>query len=345
MTLTTKTRLGKRKLEIKEVRKENQKETSKKHDRKCLEFSERSTKDVLLKQLRVLQEKIVELDKEKKATEENINKLKAENDKQNEKNQCLEEQIVKLVNEMKSNTSQPNVVKTDTGDIIMFCNECEYPAEDIYDLGEHMYEIHSSRYEGEGEDCFVCEICNDRFISSLELTAHAQKHHGELGSKDSMESNSLACNFCEEKFVKHGDLMSHKKKKHGNKVAICWKFLAGNCIFGDASCWFLHSESEESCTTPEWKCNLCDNEFRCQSELLRHKKEDHGHLVQMCRNEVNGKCIYGSQDCWFRHDIRESAFESETSRNEKNEVIEKVFGMLEKMTQRILQIENYNLTK
>ena len=68
MTLTTKTILAKRKLEIKEVRKENQKETSKKHDRKCFEFSETSTKDVLLKQLRVLQGKISELDKEKKAS-------------------------------------------------------------------------------------------------------------------------------------------------------------------------------------------------------------------------------------------------------------------------------------
>ena len=116
-----------------------------------------------------------------------------------------------------------------------------------------MYKIHSSRYEGESEVFFVCVICNEGFITNLELTAHAQKHHREL------PINSVGCNFCEEKFIEHGDLMSHKKKKHGNKVAIYWKCLAGNCIFGDASCWFLHSESEESCTTPEWKCNLCDN--------------------------------------------------------------------------------------
>ena len=37
--------------------------------------------------------------------------------------------------------------------------------------------------------------------------------------------------------------------------------------------------------------------------------------------------------------------ESDKSITEQNEVIEKVFGMLEKMTERILQIENYNLTK
>ena len=54
-----------------------------------------------------------------------------------------------------------------SGDIIMFCNECEYPAEDIYDLGEHMFEIHSSRYDGEGEACFACDICDDRLITNL----------------------------------------------------------------------------------------------------------------------------------------------------------------------------------
>ena len=104
MTLTTKTRLGKRKLEIKEVRKENQKDTSKKHDRKCLEFSERSTKDVLLKQLRVLQDKISLLDEEKKAAEENIDQLKAENHKQNETNTCLEEQIINMEEGIKEET-------------------------------------------------------------------------------------------------------------------------------------------------------------------------------------------------------------------------------------------------
>jgi hypothetical protein len=46
--------------------------------------------------------------------------------------------------------SQPNVVNTDSGEIILFCKECEYPAEDIYDFGEQMFKIYSSRYEGAG---------------------------------------------------------------------------------------------------------------------------------------------------------------------------------------------------
>ena len=45
MVITSKTRLGKRKLEIKEVRKENQITASKKHDKKCFAPIETSTKE------------------------------------------------------------------------------------------------------------------------------------------------------------------------------------------------------------------------------------------------------------------------------------------------------------
>ena len=45
MVLTSKTRLGKRKLEIKEVRKEKQVVASKKHDNKCFTATETSTKN------------------------------------------------------------------------------------------------------------------------------------------------------------------------------------------------------------------------------------------------------------------------------------------------------------
>jgi hypothetical protein len=113
-----------------------------------------------------------------------------------------------------------------------------------------------------------------------------------------------------------------KKTKHRDKVAICWKFSAGNCTFGDAGCWFLHCESEES---PEWKFNLCDNKFRCQTELLRHNKQEHEHLVQMCWNIENGKFIFGSQDCWFKNEKNERAFENDNSIQDQKEVIEKVF--------------------
>ena len=37
-----------------------------------------------------------------------------------------------------------------------WCIECEYPAEDLYDLGEHMYEVHA---EENAEYCARCQYC------------------------------------------------------------------------------------------------------------------------------------------------------------------------------------------
>ena len=60
MTLPNRTRLAKRKLEIQEVRKEKQTETSKKHDKRCHETSNAKTDDVA-EQLKSLQEKYEQL--------------------------------------------------------------------------------------------------------------------------------------------------------------------------------------------------------------------------------------------------------------------------------------------
>jgi hypothetical protein len=77
--------------------------------------------------------------------------------------------------------------------------------------------------------------------------------------------------------------MYHKKSTHTDKVATCCSFLAGNYTFKDDDCWFLHCESEQY-TSDEVKCSLCEIKFICQSELLRHRKDEHRNLVQMCRN-------------------------------------------------------------
>ena len=37
---------------------------------------------------------------------------------------------------------------------VMFCLECEYPAEDIFDLGEHMYEIHAEDTDEYNKSCY-----------------------------------------------------------------------------------------------------------------------------------------------------------------------------------------------
>ena len=300
MPLTNKTRMGKRKLEMQELRKEKQITTSKKHDKNCLD--DKNSQEASKSQLAILQEQ--------------FDKLKVEYEKQVERNHALEEKIEVL--EKQSN--HPNVVTTNTGDILMLCHECEYPAEDIYDLGEHMYEVHSER-EDENK-CISCNFCDSTFPSIESCKEHETKKHKE----------EWACNFCSESFESKRDLMLHKKKQHVDKVSSCWKHSLGICEYGDENCWFSHTFTNNSL---QFKCKVCDHSFLTKSEYLRHMRQSHPSTVQICRNITeNGGCKYGV-NCWFIHEEIGNSFYENTN----NEKIQELFQRLEKMTQQISNLE------
>ena len=105
----------------------------------------------------VLQKKNIILEEEKKTHLEAIHLL---------------EETVKVL-ETKSNKKKADKktkeVQTDTFDSdIIRCNECDYPAEDIVDLGEHMYEFHT-----ENPFCHIsCFYCDNSFKNKNELMRH-----------------------------------------------------------------------------------------------------------------------------------------------------------------------------
>jgi hypothetical protein len=113
----------------------------------------------------------------------------------------LEVNIRKLKAEMVDNAPKTvekinNSVQTEAQEI-MRCNECEYPAEDIYDLGEHMYEVHVlDSYDG-----------------------------------------SITCHYCGKNFTTKDKLMMHRKEDHIEKVRPCRHFSVGKCENGDEKCW------------------------------------------------------------------------------------------------------------
>jgi hypothetical protein len=138
MPIVSKTRLAKRKLEMQELRKENQTSTSKKHDKKCLESKNVSETTSLKFQFESLKQKYDALDVVNKKNVEAIGLLK-ETIKHME-NQKSSKELVKR--SISVQTEQITCVPTEE---IMFCNVCEYPAEDLYDLGEHMFEFHAKK--------------------------------------------------------------------------------------------------------------------------------------------------------------------------------------------------------
>ena len=137
-------------------------------------------------------------------------------------------------------------------------NECEYPAEDIYDLGEHMHEFHGEM-KRETLDCYFCD---QSFNTKRDLMIHRKKEHIEkvktcsyflqqrcnygdncwyVHKKEDLEL-VIKCNLCDSLFRYKDELMHHRKKQHSEHVKHCIDSSGGKCKFGKTKCWFLHTE-------------------------------------------------------------------------------------------------------
>jgi hypothetical protein len=79
--------------------------------------------------------------------------------------------------------------------------------------------------------------------------------------------------------------------------------------------------------------------------FVQTRKQQHIHQVSKCKQESYGKCKYESKYCWFIHESNGNVLHSDTNNEvikEQSDVMEKVFGMLEIMTERIMKIEQNN---
>ena len=107
---------------MQELRKDKQITTSKKHDKNCLEINPKQELQELKQQFKDLQE---ERDRVIDENNKNVEKIKELESK------------VKILEEVKEMfDSQPKIARTTTGGLLLFCNECEFPADDLYDLGQ-----------------------------------------------------------------------------------------------------------------------------------------------------------------------------------------------------------------
>ena len=78
---------------------------------------------------------------------------------------------------------------------------------------------------------------------------------------------------------------------------------------------------------------------------MQHRKKEHVRAIPHCNNASSGKCLFGAENCWFQHSEIDKRNEHEN--NEKtngnlynDEIIRKIFDMMENFTQRIVDIEN-----
>ena len=268
-----------------EKRKNNITETKMEPPKKALKKNE------VIAQYKSLQEKFQILQEQ--------NRVLLENEKKNIESISLLEETVNILEEkVNAPKKEKSIVTVSVQTEIIRCEECEYPADDMHDLVDHMHGSHPLESYQDG----------------------------------------MTCNHCGEELQTKSDLMMHIQKEHSEKVKVCDYFIEGMCTFGDL-CWFSHDESK---LLKEIKCIICDCNFGSKSLLMKHRKKEHRRKVPQCKNETNGCCQYGSTFCWFIHsDMNESESGNlNVSQNDdKNELIKKLFDMMENFARRLLEIE------
>ena len=264
MTYTNKTRLAKRKLEIKEVRKDKQITTSKKHDKTCFEIAENTpktstkTKAALLEEMDMLRQmnealledvqtsdkQIANLEKKEQMFQETIKELKEKLSKQNPTD--------KIITSIETQTSV-GMIKPDDP-LLISCNFCIYVATCEEEVNWHMTEEHLTDDKLGFETDFPCDMCGRWCKSEEELNKHKKKH-----------MTNFKCRFCNERFETMNNLMKHNKKDHEQHVSACRNFDGGFCEYEENDCWFIHNINPE--VKP--KCTLCNKTLNSRSELQK----------------------------------------------------------------------------
>ena len=63
----------------------------------------------------------------------------------------------------------------------------------------------------------------------------------------------------------------------------------------------VHAEDNSEYTE---SCHYCGNCFKTRGDLMTHNKKTHSEKIQLCRNNLEGKCDFVESDCWFSHDVK-----------------------------------------
>ena len=122
-------------------------------------------------------------------------------------------------------------------------------------------------------------------------------------------------------------------------VRICRHFSEGFCEFSDEICWYKHTAPENFPQTKKFKCSLCDKVFEIKSDFMKHRKMDHNEYVSVCKLNSNGSCHFGKEKCWYKHED-EVVNQFENWNDDNQEMMTRIFDMMEKFAERFDLIEN-----
>ena len=99
----------------------------------------------------------------------------------------------------------------------------------------------------------------------------------------------------------------------------------------------------EVCSTNTYyTCGVCEKVYQVKSDFMNHRKNEHIEMISECTQYKNGSCGFGSEKCWYKHGNI-----IENMHVEPTDMISRLFGMIEKFTKRMEEIERqlYNEIK
>ena len=132
---------------------------------------------------------------------------------------------------------------------------------------------------------FNCMECDFQGTEQNQLNKHILIRH------------RMQCRNCESIFKTKPELMEHRKEEHYATIALCRKGI--DCQFSE-KCWWKHIKDHESMI----ECFYCELTFATKVEVMLHRKSHHAKTVKQCTKFMNKSCNRTEATCWFKHETR-----------------------------------------
>ena len=103
------------------------------------------------------------------------------------------------------------------------------------------------------------------------------------------QSKSMNCFQCDKEVANKGQLKMHMEKEH---AMVQLSSIQSKII----------------------ECRICSKTFQDKRNFMHHRKSNHIEVVAFCQNENEGKCIFSSDKCWWKHKEKDDQNQSSTIR-------------------------------
>ena len=134
---------------------------------------------------------------------------------------------------------------------------------------------------------FNCHECDFQGTEKSQLEKHINWKH------------TLAkCDVCEFKGGNRIILEKHKKLVHERKVLDECKTCGQ---LDNKKSQVKEHNSNSQPTLEEIICRICGEQFMEKRNCMLHRKAKHIESVAVCKNSVEGKCVFSSEICFWKH--------------------------------------------